>query len=62
MEPTDTIRALIEQAEASQFDPEPFLALHSPETIIVNFVGRRVLGRGELARAMNDAMASPLAR
>jgi len=62
MEASDAIRSVIEQAEASQFDLEPFIALHTPETVIVNFVGRRVLGRDALARAMGQAMASPLAR
>jgi uncharacterized protein (TIGR02246 family) len=62
MEARDAIRALVEQAEASQFDVEPFIALHTPETVIVNFVGRRVLGRDDLERAMKQAMASPLAK
>lgn len=62
MEATDAIRALVEQAQASQFDVEPFIALHTPDTVIVNFAGRRVLGRDELAAAMRQAMASSLAR
>jgi uncharacterized protein (TIGR02246 family) len=62
MDAREAIRSLIDQAEASQFDLEPFIALHTPETVIVNFVGRRVLGRDELERAMQAALASPLAR
>lgn len=62
MDAHDAIRSLVEQAEASQFDVEPFIALHTPDTVIVNFVGRRVLGRDELERAMRQAMASPLAQ
>lgn len=62
MDARDAIRALVERAEASQFDLEPFIALHTPDAVIVNFVGRRVLGRDALAQAMEQAMASPLAQ
>jgi uncharacterized protein (TIGR02246 family) len=62
MDANEAIRSLIEQAEASQFSLEPFIALHTPDTVIVNFVGRRVLGRDALERAMGAALASPLAR
>lgn len=43
-------------------DVEPFLALHTPDTIIGNFGGRRVLGGGDLRRAMEAALASPFAQ
>lgn len=56
------IRQLVETLQATQSDMEPFLALHTPDTIIVNFAGRRVLGSGELRRAMGAALASPLAQ
>jgi uncharacterized protein (TIGR02246 family) len=55
------LRQLIERLQATQSDVEPFLALHTPDTIIVNFGGRRVLGSGDLRRAMEAALASPLA-
>jgi uncharacterized protein (TIGR02246 family) len=54
------IRQLVERLQATQSDMEPFLALHTPDTIIVNFGGRRVLGGGDLRRAMEAALASPL--
>jgi uncharacterized protein (TIGR02246 family) len=56
------IRQLVERLQATQSDVEPFLALHTPGTIIVNFSGRRVLGSGDLRRAMEAALASPLAQ
>ncbi|WP_436794657.1 SgcJ/EcaC family oxidoreductase [Actinospongicola halichondriae] len=52
---------LVNLAQASQSDVEPFLALHTSETVIVNFGGRRVLGIRELRSAMEAALASPLA-
>ena len=56
------IRQLVERLQATQSNVEAFLALHTPETIIVNFGGRRVLGNGELRQAMEAALASPLAQ
>ena len=35
------IRRLVERLQATQSDVEPFLALHTPDTIIVNFGGLR---------------------
>lgn len=55
------IRQLVERLQATQSDLEPFLALHTPDTIIVNFGGRRVLGGGDLRQAMVAGLASPLA-
>ena len=56
------IRQLVEQLQAAQSDIEPFLALHTQAAIVVNFGGRRVLGRGDLGRAMEAGLASPLAQ
>ena len=56
------ITELVAQAEKHQNDLEPFLALHTPGTIIVNLAGRRVLGRDALRQAMESALASPLAQ
>jgi uncharacterized protein (TIGR02246 family) len=53
---------LVERLQAAQSDVEPFLALHTPEAIIVNFGGRRVVGSGDLRRAMEAGLASPLAQ
>jgi len=54
------IRDLVALAQESQSDPEALMALHTAETSIVNLAGRRVLGREAYARAMADALASPL--
>lgn len=56
------IRQLVESLQATQSDVEPFLALHTPDTIVVNFGGRRVLGSGNLRQAMEAGLASPLAK
>jgi uncharacterized protein (TIGR02246 family) len=56
------IRQLVEALQATQSDPEPFLALHTAETIVVNFGGRRVLGREDLRQAMESALTTPLAK
>lgn len=55
------ITDLVEAAVRHQSDPEPFLALHTHEVVIVNIAGRRVLGRQDLEAAMRGALASPLA-
>ncbi len=56
------IRSVVEQLQATQSDVEPFLALHTPDTIIVNFGGLRRLGRGDVRRAMEAALRTPLAQ
>jgi uncharacterized protein (TIGR02246 family) len=55
------LRGLVDRLQAAQSDVEPFLRLHTPDTIIVNFGGRRVLGRDDLRQAMEAGLASPLA-
>ncbi|GAA2826462.1 SgcJ/EcaC family oxidoreductase [Nonomuraea rubra] len=55
------IRHLVADAEAHQNDLDPFLALHTADTAIVNIAGRRVTGRDALAEAMKAALESPLA-
>jgi uncharacterized protein (TIGR02246 family) len=57
----DAIRSTIASAERHQNDVEPFLALHTDATVIVNIAGRRILGRDALRTAMTAAVASPLA-
>lgn len=59
---TVAIRQLIDDVQARQFDIEPFLALHTDDTVIVNFGGRRVAGKDALRHAMTTALASPLAK
>lgn len=56
------IRQLVDDAQAAQFDVEPLLALHTDDTIVVNFVGRRVSSKQELRQAMETALASPWRR
>jgi uncharacterized protein (TIGR02246 family) len=55
------IRDLVERLQELQSQVEPFVGLHTAETVIVNFGGRRVLGRDDLRSAMESALASPLA-
>lgn len=54
------IRELLGRAQETQNQPGPFLALHTPQVVIVNLAGRRVLGREAFAEAMAGALASPL--
>jgi uncharacterized protein (TIGR02246 family) len=56
-----TLRQLVEDVQDAQSAVEPFLKLHTAETVIVNFGGRRVRGREHLRQAMESALASPLA-
>jgi uncharacterized protein (TIGR02246 family) len=56
----NAIRDLVALAQESQSDPEALPNLHTAETAIVNLAGRRVLGREAFAKAMADALASPL--
>ena len=56
------IRRLVAEAQATQSDPEPFLALHGADAVVVNFGGRRVLGRDALGEALTAALATPLAQ
>lgn len=58
----ERIERTIAVYERHQSDPEEFLALHREDVSVVNFVGRRVLGRDTLAEAMKGALASPLAK
>ncbi|MFI6293586.1 SgcJ/EcaC family oxidoreductase [Nonomuraea sp. NPDC050790] len=58
----DAIRELVADASRHQSDPEPFLALHTDDTSIVNFGGRRVLGKEAVGQAMRAALATPLAK
>ncbi|HWM18906.1 MAG TPA: SgcJ/EcaC family oxidoreductase [Ilumatobacteraceae bacterium] len=59
---TAAIRELVAAAERFQSDVDRFIALHTVDTMIVNIAGRRVLGRENLRRAMQQALDSPLAK
>ncbi|MFE3290526.1 SgcJ/EcaC family oxidoreductase [Rhodococcus sp. NPDC059234] len=54
------IRRVVADAVEFQNDVERFIPLHTAEVNIVNFGGRRVSGRGALAGAMQQALATPL--
>ncbi len=56
------IKQLVENAAKYQNDPDLFLPLHANEVVIVNFAGRRVLGRDELEHAMRKALSGQLAK
>ncbi|MFD7547888.1 SgcJ/EcaC family oxidoreductase [Streptomyces sp. NPDC059578] len=56
------IRRVVSDASTHQSDPERFLPLYTPDASVVNFGGRRVLGRDALEQAMHAALASPLAK
>ncbi|WP_405020694.1 SgcJ/EcaC family oxidoreductase [Kitasatospora sp. NBC_00070] len=53
------VRQVIEDAGTHQNDPAHFIPLHTAETSVVNFGGRRVQGRETLREAMTAALASP---
>jgi len=55
------INDLVAAAVRHQSEPEPFLALHTDDVVIVNIAGRRVLGLDDFGAAMHGALASPLA-
>lgn len=55
------IRQVVSDAQKHQNDPGQFIPLHTADTSIVNFMGRRVLGRDALHQAMNRALETPLA-
>ncbi|HJR88542.1 MAG TPA: SgcJ/EcaC family oxidoreductase [Aeromicrobium sp.] len=54
------IRTLVQEASAAQNDPDLLIPLHTSDAVIVNFFGRRVLGRGAFEQAMRAAVSSPL--
>ena len=62
MDDDTAIRRTVAAAERHQNDLEPFLALHTPDALIVNVAGRRVLGRDAIRAAMQAALATPLAQ
>jgi uncharacterized protein (TIGR02246 family) len=61
MDSDRALEQLVDALQQHQADVDAFLALHTSETVIVNFRGRRVLGAGDLRSAMSAALSSPLA-
>jgi uncharacterized protein (TIGR02246 family) len=56
------IRQVVADAQTHQNDPGRFIPLHTADTSVVNFGGRRVLGRDALHQAMAKALTTPLAK
>ena len=54
------IRSLVQHASDAQNDADVLIPLHTPDAVIVNFFGRRVLGRDAFEGAMRAALSSPL--
>ena len=58
----DAITRLVEHAVTRQSDVELLMDLHTNDTIIVNFAGRRVHGQRAFRDAMRKALETPLSR
>jgi len=56
------IRSVIAQADRLQSDAEGFAQLLTEDVALVNFGGRRVLGRGNVEQAMRQALETPFAQ
>jgi uncharacterized protein (TIGR02246 family) len=56
------IRAVVAAAETLQSDADGFTQLLTEDVSLVNFGGRRVLGRDDLHQAMTQALKTPFAR
>ena len=56
------IRSVIEHADRLQSDAEGFAQLLTEDVALVNFGGRRVLGRGNVQQAMRQALETPFAQ
>lgn len=59
---TSAVRRLVADVQEHQNDLDRFISLHTADTSIVNFVGRRVRGRDVLHRVAKAALESPLAK
>ena len=55
------IRAVIAEADRRQSDAAGFTRLLTEDVALVNFGGRRVLGRGNVDQAMRQALETPFA-
>lgn len=54
------IRALVERASGAQSNPDTLLPMHTADAVIVNFFGRRILGRDAFGEAMRAALSTSL--
>jgi uncharacterized protein (TIGR02246 family) len=57
----DAIRAVVAEAETLQSDADGFAELLTEDVALVNFGGRRVLGRANVHEAMRQALQTPFA-
>lgn len=57
----EAVVRVVAEAERLQSDVDGFTGLLTDDVVIVNFGGRRVQGRDAIYRAMQQALASPLA-
>jgi uncharacterized protein (TIGR02246 family) len=57
----EAIRAVIANTETLQSDAEGFTRLLTEDVALVNFGGRRVLGRDNVRQAMRQALKTPFA-
>jgi uncharacterized protein (TIGR02246 family) len=55
------IRAVVADADSLQSDAEGFAQLLTEDVALVNFGGRRVLGKDDVRQAMTEALKTPLA-
>jgi uncharacterized protein (TIGR02246 family) len=56
----EEFRSLVEQTERFQNDASAFCSLLTEGAILVNAVGRRVVGRDAIRQVMQAALATPL--
>jgi uncharacterized protein (TIGR02246 family) len=54
------VRELVERASAAQSDPDALIPMHTEDAVVVNFFGRRILGREAFEEAMRAALSTPL--
>jgi uncharacterized protein (TIGR02246 family) len=55
------IRAMVAETERLQSDADGFAELLTPDVVLVNAMGRRVLGRDAVRDAMVEALQTPMA-
>jgi uncharacterized protein (TIGR02246 family) len=53
---------LVQDAAKYKNDPNLFIPLHTNDVVVVNFAGRRVVGRNALEDAMRKALSGQLAK
>jgi uncharacterized protein (TIGR02246 family) len=58
----EAVRGVVEAADRLQSDADGFAGLLTPDVALVNFGGRRVLGRDNVHEAMRQALQTPMAQ